>query len=313
MHWLAQLRHRRCLLTAIFCSFVSVTASAQQVKIVPLLKSGDEFTLEVTRVREDSSRPLRNGKSTTPVDVRVVAATSDGIVLEWVPGESAIASSQAVDPVVTAAANALRGLKLRLALNANGEYAGLVNQNEVVPQVQKAVDLVLGRVMEQVPVDRRAAMQKVLAQALSPSLLVGSVTREAQMYFSMSGVALAVGETVAVNLEQPNPLGGGAVPATVRVTMESATDDSAVLTTVTTYDAAALLQMMRGLFEQSGKPIPESELAKLPPMQLSDEGRFVLDRKLGLARELVVNRRVTAGKNQRLDRWEIRLVSPPQR
>jgi hypothetical protein len=46
---------------------------------------------------------------------------------------------------------------------------------------------------------------------------------------------------------------------------------------------------------------------------MDDDGRFVLDRTVGLMRELVVNRRISAGKDQRLDRWEIRLVREPQR
>jgi hypothetical protein len=304
--------HRHCLLITILCSFLELTASAQNVKIAPLLKSGDEFRLEVTRVREDSARPMRNVKSTTPIEVRVVSATADGFALDWVPGESQIESGQ-VDPVVLAAANSLRGLQLRLSLNADGEYVGLVNQKEVVAQVQKAVDPILRAATEKAPVQQRAAMQKMLAQALSPAVLIGTVTREAQMYFSMSGVALAVGEIAAVDIEQPNPLGMGVLPATQRVTMEAATADSAVLTTETTYDAAALRQMTRALFEQSGKLLPESELAKLPPLQMRDDGRFVVDRKLGVVRELVVNRRLAAGANERLDRWDIRLMRAPER
>jgi hypothetical protein len=304
--------HRHCLLITILCSFLELTASAQNVKIAPLLKSGDEFRLEVTRVREDSARPMRNVKSTTPIEVRVVSATADGFALDWAPGESQIESGQ-VDPVVLAAANSLRGLQLRLSLNADGEYVGLVNQKEVVAQVQKAVDPILRAVTEKVALQQRAAMQKMLAQALSPAVLIGTVTREAQMYFSMSGVALAVGEIAAVDIEPPNPLGMGVLPATLRITMEAATADSAVLTTETTYDAAALRQMSRALFEQSGTPLPESELAKLPPLQMRDDGRFVVDRKLGVVRELVVNRRIAAGANERLDRWDIRLMRAPER
>ena len=306
------LGQRRGVLAVVVCSLVGIGASAQEVKIAPLLKSGDDFILEVMRVREDSARPMRNVKSTTPVHVRVVSATADGVALDWAQGESQIESGQ-VDPVVLAAANSLRGLQLRLSLDADGAYVDLVNHQEVVAQVQKAIDPILGAVTQRAPVQQRATMQKMLAQALSPAVLIGTVTREAQMYFSLGGVALAVGETAAVDIEQPNPLGGGVLPATQRVTMEAATADSAVLTTVTTYDDAALRQMTRALVEQGGKPLPESELAKLPPMQMKDDGRFVVDRKVGLVRELVVNRRVMAGKAQRLDRWEIRLVRAPQR
>jgi hypothetical protein len=313
-----KLKIRRGVVAALACVFISGAASAQgvadDVAVATRLRSGDAFSLEVTRVRENSSRPEQNGRSTTPVDVRVATAGPDGVTLEWVPGESRIESSAArLDPLVLAASNALQGLRLRLTLNADGEYEGLANQDDVLPQVQKAVDLIVGGVMQKVPAEQRAGMQRLLGQVLSPAALLGTITRDAEMYFGLHGISLAVGESADVDLEQPNPLGAGVLPARFHVTMESATPESAVLTTATTYDGAALLRITRTLLEQSGQPIPESELAGLPALQMNDDGRFVVDRQLGLIRELVVNRRVTMGKDQRLDRWEMRLVRVPQR
>ena len=300
-------------LAAVIGVVLVASASMQVIRVAPQLKTGDRFELAVTVVKQNSARPQQSGKSTTPVDVRVVSAVANGFELEWVAGEGRIEGGQAVDPVVRAAATALRGLKLRLTLDADGAYTGLANQNEVLSQVQKGVDLVVGAVIEKLPAEQRATMQKVLAQMLSPALLIQSATREAQIYFGMSGAELSVGESAALSLQQPSPFGGGSLPATFSVTMTSATSDAVVLTTATTYDPDALMRMTRALLEQSGKPIPEAELAKAPPLTLNDEGRYVLDRKLGLPRELVVNRQISAGPDQRLERWEIRLVRAPQR
>ena len=305
--------HRWAFLATIVCCVLGGTASAQEVKIAPLLKSGDEFTIEIARAREDSARPGQATRGVTPVDVRVATATSDGLVLDWIQGESRITGSQSADPLVQAALNALRGLTLRLALNPDGEFTGLVNRDEVASQIQKAADLMVQGLMEKLPAEQRAPVQKLIAQLLSPSVLLLGVARDAQTYFSLNGISLAVGETVEVELEQPNPLGGDPLPAAFRITMESATGDSALGTTTTTYDATAILRSTRALAEKSGKPIPESELAAFPTMEMQDDGRFVLDRTVGLMRELVVNRRISAGNQQRLDRWEIRLVRAPQR
>jgi hypothetical protein len=300
-------------LVAAACSFLGAAASAQRVKITPQLKTGDEFSIDVTAMREDSSRPGPTAKGITPIDVRVVSVTPNGVALDWTLGETRIESSQAVDPIVLAAANALRGLRLRINLDADGSYAALANESEVISRVQPVVDQFSAAVMEKLPADQRATMKKMLAQLLTPALLVEGATREAQTYFSLSGVDLPVGDSAVIDLTLPSPFGGSALPAKFRVTMESATSDSAVLTTTTTYAADGLRRMTLALFEQTGKPIPESELAKLPVLQMSDEGRFVFDRKLGLPRELVVNRRISGGKVQRLDRREIRLVRAPQR
>ena len=51
-------------------------------------------------------------------------------------------------------------------------------------------------------------------------------------------------------IDQPNPLGAGVIPTVFRVTMDSATSDSADLQTTTTYDAAALRQMTAAIVAQ---------------------------------------------------------------
>lgn len=295
-------------------SALAADASAQEIEIVPALKPGDQFRLDVTRVRENTSRPQQNSRSTTPVDVRVVSATAEGFVLEWVPGDSQVESPLAQDPLMLAAAGALEGLQLRLTLNAQGEVSGLANEDEVVPRVQGAVDVIVKGLLEQAPADQREGMQALFAQVLSPAALLGTLTRDAQMYFGLSGVSLAVGEAAEADLEQPNPLGGGVLPATYRVRLDAATGDSAMLTTSTTYDGAALLRSVRALVEQAGgKPVPDAEIASLPPFVMSDDGRYVMDRATGLMRELTVTRRVGLGQEQRIDRWEFRLSRPPQR
>ena len=87
----------------------------------------------------------------------------------------------------------------------------------------------------------------------------------------------------------------------------------ASLVTPTVYDGAALIRAMSRLMENAGQPIPKEELAKLPAMQIGDEGRYVFDRVVGLMREATVTRRVTVPGLVRLDRTEIRLVAPPKR
>jgi len=62
------------------------------------------------------------------------------------------------------------------------------------------------------------------------------------------------------------------------------------------------------LAKQAGSPTPPEQFINLPPMQMSDEGSFLFDRKRGLMREVKVNRRIAAGSNRRLDAWEIRLI-----
>jgi hypothetical protein len=288
-------------------------AVAQDVTLIPKLRAGDAFQLEVVRTRENSSRPHQRSKARSRVDVRVIAAGPDGFVIEWVPGDTVLDNQQAAqDPLVSAAAQALRDIKFRLNLNADGELTGMANQAEVAPKLKAVVDMVVGELSARIPEAQRKQFLDFVSQVLSADVLIASATRDAGTYFGLNGVSLTSGEAVEVDIEQPNPLGGGSLPATFKVRIESATADSASLKATTTYDGASLVRLTESLAKHAGAPISPEELAKLPPIEMADEGTYLFDREVGLMREVVVSRRVTAGPNRRLDGWQIRLLHGPR-
>ena len=304
----------RTPLFVVAVTLISAVASAQAVDIRPQLRAGDEFRLDITRTRENSARPQADNRGRTLVNVRVVSATPKAWVLDWAPGETVLDNPQvAQDPTIAAASEIVRGIVFRLTLNADGEVTGLANQKEIAPKLQAMLNKVVQDLSARIPAEQRKAFQTLIGQVLSPAALISSATREAEIYFGLNGVSLAAGQTVEVDLQQPSPVGGGVIPARLRVTMESATNDSASLKTTTTYDPAALMQMTQSLAQQAGKPIPPAELARIPPMQMSDDARYLFDRTVGLMREVTVNRTVYAGNTRRYDGWQIRLVSTPKR
>jgi hypothetical protein len=304
---------RTGLALALFTATASA-ASAQDIEIAPRLRAGDTFRLEIVRVRENSQQPQLNGRSTTPVDVLVDSVTTTGMTLEWTQGPTTFENPQvAADPLLAAASNAVRGIKLRITLSADGEYTGLANEAEVTAALRKGTDTIIQAILPKLPLEQRTTFEKMIAQLLSPALLIASARREPQMYFGLNAVSLAVGEVVDAKIDQPNPIGAGVIPTVFRVTMDSATSDLADLRTTTTYDAAALRQMTAAIVAQSGKALSEKDLAELPPIELADDGRYVFDRVSGLMLEVVVNRRVSAGGVRRLDGWVIRLGEAPKR
>jgi hypothetical protein len=305
-------RLRTFLFAALF-----LTASAglaQGVRVSPILQAGDTFRLELIRIRENSQRPQENGKSRTIVDVRVISANIGGFVLEWVPGETVFSNPQAAqDPLVSAAGQAALGIRFVLRLNPDGELTGLVNQAEIGPRLKAILDTIIRDLALPLPSDQRKSFQNMAGQLITPATLISSATSEAQIYFGLNGVELGDGEDFAVELEQPSPLGNGAIPVTFRIHIDSATTESALLKTTTTYDPTALLRMTQSLVQQSVKSIPPEELAKIPPMQMSDSGSYLFNKSVGLMREVIVNRRISAGGVQRRDGWEIRLIEGPKR
>jgi hypothetical protein len=288
-------------------------AVAQNVTIVPKLRAGEGFQLEVIRTRENSSRSQQNSRARTLVDVRVVTAGSDGFLIEWAPGDTRLDNPQAApDPIVGVASQALRGITFRLNLNVDGELTGMANQAEVAPKLKAVVDGIVRELSARVPDAQRKQFLDFMGQVLSADVLIASATRDAGTYFGLNGVSLASSEAVEIDIEQPNPLGGAALPARFSVRMESVTGDTASLKTVTTYDAASLVRLTESLAKQAGAPIAPDELAKLPPIEMADDGTYLFDRHIGLMREVVVSRRVKAGPNRRLDAWQIRLLSGPR-
>jgi hypothetical protein len=133
------------------------------------------------------------------------------------------------------------------------------------------------------------------------------------MYFGLNGVSLAAGEIAETNLQVPNPFAGGEIPAKFQVRMETVTADSASLKTTTRYDPTALQRMTQTMAQQAGAPIPSEELAKLPSMQVTDNGAYSFDRTVGLMREVNVNRHISVGNNSRYEGWQIRLLNSPKR
>jgi hypothetical protein len=244
----------------------------------------------------------------------VTEASAERTMLDWTFGATTVESGQlGQDPLFLAASQVVNDLVLQITLDASGEYSGLANEAEITSKLQRAIDVIVSGFAAKLPPEQRKGFQASVGRALPPPVVIASATREAQMYFGLNGVTVAVGQAVEIDVDQPNPLGSGVIPATVSIRAESVTPDAAVLTTRTTYDDAALLRLTRALVEQSGAPVSAEVLARLPPVKMDDEARYVFDRTVGLMRQVNVTRRVTAGTTQRLDSWEIRLTRVPQR
>lgn len=244
------------------------------------------------------------------VDVRVLTVTPEGSTLEWQPG----ATAANVPTAQELASDPLAGMKPIIKLTRDGEVAGLVNEVEVLAKLQAAVDIVRRGLAEKLPPNaNREGMEAMLAQVLSPTILIGSVLRDARTYFGLNGVELAMGATVTVDMKQPNPIGGEPIPTKFSVRIESATADTAVFATTTAFDAATLTRMSLQMMEKAGERFSPAELAKFEAMQIGEEGRFVFDRAVGLMREGTVNRTLRVAGQTRLDRTEIRLVTAPRR
>ena len=307
------MRNVRTMLLGAVAVSLSTAFVAQEIQVRPRLTAGDEFRLEVTRTREDSSRPQVNYSARTPVDVRVVSADKNGYVIDWQPGETTFeGAGVAADPTLSMASEILGDVQFRIALSVDGEYERVANEAELLPKLQAMVNFVIREAQRGMEADAAKRAEDLVRTLLSPANLIGMATRDAQTYLSMYGAELAVGQAVEVPLEQPSPFGGDPLPAVLRVHMVSASLELVTITSKVTYDADALKKMTVALISRAAAKPPPEEIASLK-MEMSDDGKYVFDRKAGLFREVTNDRRVTSGEMRRLDRCVIRLVKEPKR
>ena len=301
------------ILRALLALALTTQAAGQEILIKPRLAAGDAFKLEVTKSREDAGKPDDNYTTHTPVTVKVLSASKDGFVIEWRPGVVRIEGPGAkIDPALAMAANLVGDATVKFVLGPDGEMEGVENAAELTPKFEMLIDIATREASKTMSAEEASRFQGFMKQILSPTLLLSLVSRDAETYLSLHGLALAPGESAEGKLEQPNPFGGRPIPAVFKVRMTKATPDAAMLETVTTFDADTLLQVTMQLLEQAaGKPAPE-EVAKAR-MDLSEKGTVTFDRKVGLISEVTHTRAIAFGPSKRTERWVIRLVTPPKR
>ncbi len=303
-------------LRTVLLLLTTLVVSAQEITILPNLRAGDQFRLEIVRVRETSTRPDSNARGVTPVDVTIVEASSDGYLLEWVPGESEVDNPAVRDnPILQAAQKALAGLRLAVILGPDGGYLGIQNETEVTQKLETMLEMILTGLESQIPdAEQLKMVQAAVRQVMSPSALLSSATQEITLYFDLNGIQIAPGETIEAQIYKPMPVVGGSLPATYRLTLDSVNETTAYLSSNMTFAEVDPLALAQQIAQATSVPIPEGEMEELPPWEMADEGTNSFDLALGLMREMRVTRRMAAGDlAHNLDEWEIRLVEEPNR
>ena len=295
--------------------------SPQQVSFTPRFVTGDEFTLQIRHSREDSRRPAANFTALTPVTVRVVSTGAAGTVLTWTPGDVEVegGADALADPTAGLAGEIFDEATIRVALDPDGSFGRIENAKELLTKLTAVLDAVLSELEKGKSAEESRKVRELVGQVLTPQNLMNMATRDVQTYVAMHGVELPPAKPLDVPIRQPNPFGGDPLSAVLRLRVESSTAEAATLVSTTVYDTDALKKSTLALLERTApagkKPTPE-ELATFR-LELSDEGRYVFDPKLGLFRSVTVTRRTgtSAGtvKATRSDRYEITLVTPPKR
>ncbi|MBK7928798.1 MAG: hypothetical protein IPJ98_15285 [Bryobacterales bacterium] len=228
-------------------------AFSQDLTLRPTLQVDDTFELEIIRLREDSRRPQMNGRSRTPIHVRVLESNPKGFLLEWKQGATEFDNPEIIkNPIAAAASNAVKDFVLQLELNPAGQFARLRNEAEVTAKLQNVMESLLAALGRQIPdAQQRQQVDSLVRRLMSPPVLLASATRDAQTYFALNGATVNKEQPFTADLQQPSPFGGGAIPARFRLTLDSLDAHSASLTATTTYDPQAVARFSAQLLAQA--------------------------------------------------------------
>ncbi|MBN8733820.1 MAG: hypothetical protein J0L64_25010 [Acidobacteria bacterium] len=288
-------------------------AFSQDLTLRPTLQVDDTFELEIIRLREDSRRPQMNGRSRTPIHVRVLESNPKGFLLEWKQGATEFDNPEIIkNPIAAAASNAAKDLVLQLELNPAGQFARLRNEAEVTAKLQTVMESLLAALGRQIPdSQQRQQVDSLVRRLMSPPVLLASATRDSQTYFALNGAMVNKEKPFTADLQQPSPFGGGTIPARFRLTLDSLDAHSASLTTTTTYDPQAVARFSAQLLAQTS-PAPHAAAQAAPALHIEDSAAYTYNRAFGLMSDVVVRRRVSAsGTLNALDGWDIRLTRRP--
>lgn len=287
-------------------------AAQEKVKVRLSARQGDSVTLRMTRIREDANHPDRNGRSVTPVELRILEASPTGFVLSWKYGKTTI-GRQLSGPeaaMLEASSELLGSFTLEAVLDRDGAFQRIRNEAAVSKTMASMTGGIIQLLLKDEPSEvKRNNTAAMLRQTLSPAVQLQLASRDLQNYFGWFGAELAPGGAVAeFPYEFPFPLGGGKVPAKIRVRMPESDAKRAIITTVTEYDTAALADLTRQFFAKAMPQASQQQLERLPSLSMADEGRYEFDHAAGWFRHVVITRRMSlADKMRRSDGWEFHL------
>lgn len=266
--------------------------------------AGTKRALVLVKERQDETRGKSGPKvvSTTTLDFAVEAKDDAGFTTSWLYRTTKVDAGNPIASIVsTKVASAYEGWTLRLHHDPDGAVESIVDAEAARTKLLDLMDDVVETLAKQPNTKPKDA--EVLRKAMEASKAVldeatfaATVLKDPQMIFCWCGAALEVGRKV--EYEDALPIPFASEPISTHASIELVRHDSqqgeAELEWHQVLDPeqtkTAIAATLGKLAEKLGKPPPTA--AELPPFEIVDEGRWILDTTTGLPKDVVWTRRV---------------------
>ena len=256
---------------ALHCTPLEV--GTEQIDFLPQWRPGQIIQVGRSESQEDSGSEI--GISSTPVEIEVLEASTDGFVLAWEMGDTAVDYAALALPDGTWE-ELLELSEIRMVYEAgpSGEYLGILNLDEVKDKMEQLIDFLVeagGIGPEEVEQFREIALSDEAIQVTAAQDLI--------LYHSLYGLRIDATTTEVWDTSLPNVFGGEPFPATQTTEVITPQDpNGCVLVTVTVEPEEA--EFMEILFETLAAlgptPSPE-ELAEMESFHIVNRLEFIYD------------------------------------
>ena len=285
-------------------------AQAASLDLLPNWKAGDIQTMELVRQREQTRGAEETRRITTRVDIdiRVLAAGSDGSVVQWAFGEVRFDEpEQAKDPGVAELLGMAHRVRYELEVDPSGAIRQLRNWTEVRALARGATARLLEQLRQRgvTGQTRSAISERIGALYSSEQQILSYSLREASLYHAAFGKRYELSTPITANERLPNALGGESFPATTSFTLTRLDDAArrAVIEWKQTLDPAAarriMLKTMTDLAARMRRLTPSE--ADVPQMVIEGAGEVVADIDTGWLKSLRQERTARVGPSVQVD------------
>jgi hypothetical protein len=292
------------------------TPQAASVRIWPDFQPGKRVTLEIVRhgERNNEDGSITEVEVVRPVQLEVLECGPDGFVLAWTWGAAKMTPPDALGPM-GALSDLVQGVRVELVVDAEGQISGLQNYEAAEQQLRAMIERVFEMLKDHATGDELAAARAQVEQLYATRDDVEQAfVQEPGTYLFPYGLSLAPGETVRYSDKVPNPLLGVPLPARARMTLRAdpADRDRWLIEHWQSIDRLRSREAVRAALIQKGMDPRDPEVRNVPPIERTDESRYVIDRKTGWILEFEATATVHVGELYRVDKVSMNIVDRPE-
>ncbi len=289
-----------------------VAAAGEKVHLSPRWKVGDVYDIQVKRsgLHKKAGRVVKSGKVTANVKAIAREATPRGFVIEWrTMGLDVEKSTGGGAEALAAASKLAQKFTLLIELDSDGTPTGLRNLPQLRAQAGEVARLLTpAGASERERAEAVSALQQALASDANANAIF---LKDPILFFAPMGLQMRVGESMPIDADLPNPLGGPAFAATGAIVLESydASSGRATFasqlrfnperTSVVVRDMARKL-LPPGPIDEGEEPLYE-RAAREFNLEVDDRAEHIVDVSTGWPASVRHRRLVTAGGDERMD------------